>query len=430
MNRLLFERSLKSCASVALVTAICACSGSASTDPATSDGGSPPVILNVGDGSTPASGGSISSGQGGQVSFASGGSGNSSAASSRGGGRSGSAEAGSTSTGGSSQSADGSGGSPFSLPGQMGGRTNGGASSGTGGRRGTASGGASASGGRGGLFPTGGASSVGGSTSAGGGASSSGSPVLPAPTQTCAPFVTGKMSFLGIPASVWVGSPSADQHGPVLIYWHGTGSTGQEAQSAFGAAALAEIASEGGVVVAFDSSTKQGTNTGDAVWFTGDFALADEVVGCANQRLHIDPTRIHSAGYSAGGLQTAWMASAHAGYLASVVSFSGGVSSFGGATQPKATNVPAALVAHGAAGSDVFILDFAAASQKYEQQIRQAGGFAIDCDDGGSHIDVAKRFKVGPQGWEFLKAHPFKVSPEPYATLLPKDFPSYCKIVP
>lgn len=237
------------------------------------------------------------------------------------------------------------------------------------------------------------------------------------------------MTILGVQASVWVGTPSADQHGAVIIYWHGTGSSGQEAQSAFGSATISAIVAEGGIVVAPETTTKQGTNTGNGVWYTGDFALADEVVGCAVQQLHIDPHRIHSAGYSAGGLQVANMSASRSNYLASIVSYSGGISYGNGPALQNPANQPAALVAHGAAGSDVFILDFAAASQTYEQSVRKHGGFAIDCDDGGAHVDIAKRFKVGPQAWEFLKAHPFQVRPEPY-TALPSDFPSYCKIVP
>ena len=76
------------------------------------------------------------------------------------------------------------------------------------------------------------------------------------------------------------------------------------------------------------------------------------------------------------------------------------------------------------------ILDFAQASKSYEQQIRKLAGFAVDCDDGGTHIDIAKRFQVAPSAWAFLKSHPFGVSPEPYAGGLPAGFPSYCSIVP
>jgi predicted esterase len=311
----------------------------------------------------------------------------------------------------------GEGGFSFGFGGALtgsGGRVSGvgGRSSGAGGKASTGAGGKSASG---------------GTTASGGG---SGEPVLPTPQQACAPFKQGKMTFLGVQASVWVGTPTADQHGAVIIYWHGTGTSGQEAQSAFGSAAISAIVAEGGIVVAPETSTKQGTNTGDAVWYTGDFALADEVVGCASQQLHTDPHRIHSAGYSAGGLQVVYMSAARSNYLASIISYSGGIAFGSGPALQNPANEPAALVAHGAAGSDVFILDFAAASKTYETEMRKHGGFAIDCDDGGAHVDIAKRFKVGPQAWEFLKAHPFQVRPEPYAAALPSDFPSYCKIVP
>jgi dienelactone hydrolase len=342
-----------------------------------------------------------------------------------------STQAGAPSVGSAGSQLPGSGGNPPTVPpaGDAGSGADGGsvAAGGAGvGAAGAGAGGApSASGGR--SNGAGGKSSSGGAAGAGG---ASGEPVLPTPQQACAPFKQGKMTILGVQASVWVGTPTSEQHGAVIVYWHGTGSSGQEAQSAFGSAAISAIVAEGGIVVAPETTTKQGTNTGNGVWYTGDFALADEVVGCAAQQLRIDSHRIHSAGYSAGGLQAAWMSAARSNYLASVVSYSGGIAYGSGPALQNPANEPAALVAHGAAGSDVFILDFATASQTYEQQIRKHGGFAIDCDDGGAHVDVSKRFKVGPQAWEFLKAHPFQVRPEPYASALPSDFPSYCKVVP
>jgi dienelactone hydrolase len=60
------------------------------------------------------------------------------------------------------------------------------------------------------------------------------------------------------------------------------------------------------------------------VWYTSDGAFADQAVACAIQNKHGDPTHIHTAGYSAGGLQTVWMWYARSGYLASVISYSGG----------------------------------------------------------------------------------------------------------
>lgn len=76
-------------------------------------------------------------------------------------------------------------------------------------------------------------------------------------------------------------------------------------------------------------TNRQGTNTGNGVWFTGDFDTIDDVVACAIEQLHIDTRRIYASGFSAGGLQTTWMSYARSGYLAAVVPYSGGLTGFG-----------------------------------------------------------------------------------------------------
>ena len=60
----------------------------------------------------------------------------------------------------------------------------------------------------------------------------------------------------------------------------------------------------------------------------------------------------------------------------------------------------------------------------WEGIVKQAGGLAIDCDDGGG---AGARFDLAPQAWQFLKDHPYGVKPEPY-TALPSAWPSYCSI--
>lgn len=195
--------------------------------------------------------------------------------------------------------------------------------------------------------------------------------------------------------------------------------------SAFGQAAIDDITSHGGVVASFIDTYATGTNTGDNVWYTDDFQTADEVVACAIQQKNIDKRRIFSAGYSAGGLQTGTMSFLRSGYIASVVIYSGGALVQTPDQDPS--NVPAALCAHGGVGQDVFILDFANQSTTYETSVKNRGGFAIDCNDGSTHTDIATRFAVGPEAWQFLKDHPYGVTPEPYTTL-PSTFPSYCTI--
>ena len=271
--------------------------------------------------------------------------------------------------------------------------------------------------------PTGGSTGAGGSLTGG----SDVPTMLPSPKEACQPFKTGSMTFLGLPVTIWAGTkPASGKGGPVVFYWHGTATNGQEAISGLSQAGIAEATSEGGVVAAFEGTSGKGALNGD-IWFTGDFDVADQILACAIQELGIDTRRIYSAGYSGGGLQVGLMAYARSGYLASVVVYSGGVLFPPPPQDPS--NVPAALGAHGAPGSDSLILDFGTITTTLLQDLRAKGAsVAIDCNDGSAHIDIFKRFAVGPQAWQFLKDHPFKVRPEPY-TQLPAGWPSYCKIL-
>jgi poly(3-hydroxybutyrate) depolymerase len=234
-----------------------------------------------------------------------------------------------------------------------------------------------------------------------------------------------------ISAQLWAGPKSTTgSGGPLIIWWHGT------ASSPSGEIPISldtnAIAADGGIVAGFVQSSRTGAtsgNTGDAVWYTSDGAFADQVVACAIRDYHIDPRRIHTAGYSAGGLQTVWMWFARSGYLASVISYSGGDAIINKAPMQDSSNYPAAIAAHGAAGSDSLGVDFANASATWEMEIKQGGGFSIDCNDGGNHLDFfGKRAPpLKPVAYQFFKDHPFGVKPEPY-TSLPSGFPTYCKI--
>jgi hypothetical protein len=311
----------------------------------------------------------------------------------------------------------GSGGAPSPPAGS------GGATPGTGGPRGTGGAGTAASGGSGAGSGATGASGAGPVGTSGSGPAAA---LLPTAKETCPPIKSGNMTFMGQPVTIWAGTPTAGQQGPMVIYWFATGSNPQEALRGLGQAAITEITSQGGIVAAPGATSRKGTNTGNGVWFTGDFDTTDEVVACAIEQLHIDTRRIHAAGFSAGGLQTAWMSYARSAYLASVVTYSGGTSGIPGATTLEdQTNVPSVMAVHGAPGSDVVVLDFATASANYEADIKKKGGFAIDCNHGGGHMIPSA---LVPSTWTFMKAHPFHVAPEPYAAGIPATFPTYCKI--
>jgi hypothetical protein len=112
-----------------------------------------------------------------------------------------------------------------------------------------------------------------------------------------------------------------------------------------------------------------------------------------------------------------------------VLTYSGGDVGIDKAPIQDPLHPPAALVTHGAQGSDTYggVVDFFDASTLFETDIKSANGFAIDCNDGGNHTDFTLRTKVAPQALQFFLDHPYGVKPEPYATL-PSGFPAYCSI--
>jgi len=334
-------------------------------------------------------------------------------------------------TGGSSGSNGGSGsGGDMSS---NGGNSNGGNSSSGSYQGSNSSSGGSQSSSSSGSNSSSGSSSGGSSSSSGGSSSGSGaSPtMLPAVSGTC-PTITGAnattLTFAGEPVEVWAGTGG----GPLVLYWYPTGGSSAFVLDEFGQTNISAVTAAGGVVASFAKSNGTGTDTGDAVWFTGDFTTADQVVACAIQQLHIDTRRIFVTGASAGGLQTTWMSYARSGYVAAAVTLSGGLEEVGGfsgtpTTLQDPTNVPAAMAVHGAPGVDVVVIDFSVASAAWEADVAMKGGFSMDCNTGGGHVSGPPQ--ILPGMWQFMVDHPFKVAKEPYPPI-PSVFPSYCQIGP
>jgi hypothetical protein len=308
----------------------------------------------------------------------------------------------------------------------------------------SSSGSGSSSGSPGGTSSGSGSGSSGGNSNSGGTPSDSGSPgsagsptMLPTVMGTC-PTITPGMSaktvtFDGEPVELWTGSPSADTQGPLVMYWFPTTGTSDDVEQFFGPQDIAAVTAKGGMVASFGKTTGTGTDTGDAVWFTGDFAVADQVVACAIQSLHIDTRQIFVTGASAGALQATWMSYVRSGYIAAAVTLSGGLDelSAGASLTPTTlqdpSNVPSIMAVHGAKGSDVVIIDFAVASASWEADIASKKGFSLDCNTGGGHVSGPPQ--ILPGVWQFMEDHPFKVAKQPYPPI-PSVYPSYCKIGP
>lgn len=251
-------------------------------------------------------------------------------------------------------------------------------------------------------------------------------PKLPAPTGTCPAIAPGDVTFAPAgmpPRKVKLTFDPARTSGPLLLYWHATGSAPEEATYALGATATA-FTDAGGVIAAPYSDPSAGTFE----WFIvnsspklDDFLLADEIAACLATR--IDAAHVHSMGMSAGALQTTAVSFARADYVASVATYSGGMPDGFSPVNQQPANKFAALIFMGGASDNVFGLDFKAASERYRSTLMQGGHFAALCDHGNGHeipLDAA------PSVAAFFAAHGYGVTPSPYAGGLPASFPGYC----
>lgn len=252
---------------------------------------------------------------------------------------------------------------------------------------------------------------------------------IPKPTGTCPAIVAGDVTFApaGIPPRKVKLAFDGAAKGPLLLYWHATGSSPAEAAYSLGTSQAAFTGAGGVVAAPYSDPT-----AGQFEWFLvnqspklDDFLVADEIVACLAEAGRIDPNHVHAAGMSAGGLQTTALGYYRSDYVASVATFSGGLPT-GFDTPPKsADNKVSALVFHGGAKDSVYGVDFNAATVRYAADVRAMGNFSAICDHGKGHSIPRD---AAPSLLTFFAAHPFGTLPSPYAGGLPASFPTYCKL--
>ena len=259
-------------------------------------------------------------------------------------------------------------------------------------------------------------------------------PTLPTSTGACPDFSTSgviTVSPSGIAprdVQLWISDAAATLDGPLVFYWHGTGSRPEEALYGLGDATVEAILALGGMVIA----PVHDPAAGDFPWYltTGsqedDLLVADEALACAIETVGVDAMRIHAIGMSAGGLHTTQMSFRRASYLASVVTYSGGMFLPRRPPTDQAQNLFPALIFHGGP-SDMVIINFQEASVRYWETLTGLGHFAAICDHGGGHsIPTGARASV----WQFFSDHPYGTHPSPYADALPAGFFADCQLAP
>lgn len=250
-----------------------------------------------------------------------------------------------------------------------------------------------------------------------------GEPMIPEIKGECPSLESGPINFMGVTGQVDSGPMPAAPTAPMLLYWHGTGSSSAE-YVGMAAAIAGGVTSQGGVIVSFQNTTNQGdcSPSGTFIFCTGDFDVMDQYVACAVKNRNVDPHRIYTAGCSAGGLMSTAMAAQRSHYIAAAAPNSGGLAI---PSQFSSSHTPALMTVHGAPGADVVIIDFSQSSATADMLFKQRGGFVVNCNTGGGHCGGGG---LAGDAWKFLQEHPFGIDPEPWAGGLPAGFSSQCTL--
>lgn len=211
--------------------------------------------------------------------------------------------------------------------------------------------------------------------------------------------------------------------GPLILYFHAFGTDSREVISALGDETIDRVIAQGGVVASFNATPCLRCGLSDEiVWYDEDDVVGDQVVACVTQQAQIDTRRIHAVGFSAGALHSMHLLVARSEYIASVISYSGGMP----LTRPAPSgndSKPASLLSYGEEGVDSAVVDFNVASRDWYDTFSPLGYYILMCNHGGGHEIPADLI---PHAFRFLVDHPYGVDPEPYVPNPPSELPSYC----
>jgi hypothetical protein len=246
-------------------------------------------------------------------------------------------------------------------------------------------------------------------------------PIIPAPAGACPNFENGTVTFYpktggARTAVVTIGDAAKTTAGPLVLYWFATTSSPAEAKYGL---PLDAVKAAGGIVVApFDVA-----DAGTFPWVKSPELhddLADEIVACAAKQTKFDRNRIHTTGFSAGGLMATHLSFARSNYIASVAPYSGGTSG----TFQNPANKFAAMIMVGGPKDIVQSQNFYTESQSWQSTLKAAGHFAMFCDHGGGHTLPTK---LVPAVWQFFLDHPFGKTPSAYAAgKIPSSISAVC----
>lgn len=253
-------------------------------------------------------------------------------------------------------------------------------------------------------------------------------PVLrPYPGGACPPLQVGLNRYFGSNVRDFLLYVPTTTRGPfgLVFLWHGSG----------GKAQLFEIFAsrydaDGYVLVIPDGKARYPLDWAmDTGALDDDLRFFDEVVSCANGQLPIDRRRVHSTGYSAGGVFSAYLMAHRSNSLASFAAWSTGETDPGGRRiVPRPRRPVPGLLYHGGLEDKP---DWAGRQGTLALATHMArdGALAIVCDHGLGHVVPGPFEEALRQMWAFMFAHPFGAEAAWKTGGLTDRLPDYCKVV-
>jgi dienelactone hydrolase len=160
-----------------------------------------------------------------------------------------------------------------------------------------------------------------------------------------------------------------------------------------------------------------------------DLRFFDDVVACVNQQFPVDRRRVHSTGYSVGGVFSAYLMGYRSDTLASFGAWSTGeTDQRGRRIVPSPPRPVPGLLYHGGPDDKP---DWAGRQGTLALAARMAanGALAIVCDHGVGHVVPGPYDVALGDMWAFLLAHPFGPTAAWATGGLDGRLPDYCAIV-